>query len=153
MTTHAETIYRTCPACGVTFGQPNDPGRKRTYCADACRQAAYRQRTGRTGHEASRARKAREDARREEEARREDARREEEARRARERRARERARAQQAPGFPSWLRPRTADDATTLRRKARARKLWERATHPGTNGHEARACHDKLMDMKTRYGW
>lgn len=142
MTTHAETIYRTCPACGVTFGQPNDPGRKRTYCGDACRQAAYRQRTGRTGHEASRARKARDDARREEE-----------ARRARERRARDRARAQQAPGFPSWLQPKAADDATTLRRKARARKLWERSTHPGTNGHEALACHDKLMEMKARYGW
>jgi hypothetical protein len=23
-------IYRTCPTCGTSFGQPDDPGRKRT---------------------------------------------------------------------------------------------------------------------------
>ena len=37
-------IYRTCPACGRGFGQPDDPGRKRRFCADACKQAAYRRR-------------------------------------------------------------------------------------------------------------
>jgi hypothetical protein len=37
-------IYRTCPACGRRFGQPDDPGRKRRYCSDACKQAAYRAR-------------------------------------------------------------------------------------------------------------
>jgi endogenous inhibitor of DNA gyrase (YacG/DUF329 family) len=34
-------IHRTCPTCGRTFGQPNDPGRKRRFCSDACKQAAY----------------------------------------------------------------------------------------------------------------
>jgi endogenous inhibitor of DNA gyrase (YacG/DUF329 family) len=29
-------IYRTCPVCGRIFGQPDDPGRKRRFCSDAC---------------------------------------------------------------------------------------------------------------------
>ena len=37
-------IYRTCPACGRRFGQPDDPGHKRRFCSDACKQAAYRAR-------------------------------------------------------------------------------------------------------------
>ncbi|HET8644672.1 MAG TPA: hypothetical protein VFO85_04235, partial [Vicinamibacteria bacterium] len=37
-------IYRDCPTCGRRFGQPDDPGRKRRFCSDACKQAAYRQR-------------------------------------------------------------------------------------------------------------
>jgi hypothetical protein len=40
----ARVIYRTCPTCGRRFGQPDDPGRKRRFCSDACKQAAYRQR-------------------------------------------------------------------------------------------------------------
>jgi hypothetical protein len=51
------TIWRTCPSCGSSFEQPDDPGRKRIYCSRACQQAAYRarqrsgagQRTGRQG--------------------------------------------------------------------------------------------------------
>jgi hypothetical protein len=31
-------IYRTCPTCGHCFGQPDDPGRKRRFCSDACNQ-------------------------------------------------------------------------------------------------------------------
>jgi endogenous inhibitor of DNA gyrase (YacG/DUF329 family) len=41
---HVRVIYRTCPACGRRFGQPDDPGRKRRFCSDACKQAAYRAR-------------------------------------------------------------------------------------------------------------
>jgi hypothetical protein len=41
---HVRTIYRTCPACGRRFAQPDDPGRKRRFCSDACKQAAYRAR-------------------------------------------------------------------------------------------------------------
>ncbi len=36
------TIWRTCPSCGSSFEQPDDPGRKRVYCSRACQQAAYR---------------------------------------------------------------------------------------------------------------
>jgi len=38
------TIWRSCPSCGVSFEQPDDPGRKRVYCSRACQQAAYRAR-------------------------------------------------------------------------------------------------------------
>jgi len=38
------TIWRTCPSCGRSFEQPDDPGRKRVYCSRACQQAAYRAR-------------------------------------------------------------------------------------------------------------
>ena len=68
-------IYRTCPTCGASFGQPDDPGRKRRFCSDACKQAAYRarQRTREQAHQ----RAQQEDARRRA--------REEHARRARDR--------------------------------------------------------------------
>jgi len=62
-------IYRTCPACGRRFGQPDDPGRKRRFCSDACKQAAYRARkrasdqARQRAHEDAR-RHAREEARR-----------------------------------------------------------------------------------------
>ena len=37
-------IWGTCTSCGSSFGQPDDPGRKRIYCSQACQQAAYRAR-------------------------------------------------------------------------------------------------------------
>jgi endogenous inhibitor of DNA gyrase (YacG/DUF329 family) len=37
-------IYRACPTCGASFGQPDDPGRKRRFGSDACKQIAYRAR-------------------------------------------------------------------------------------------------------------
>jgi hypothetical protein len=42
--TATATIWRTCPVCGASFEQPDDPGRKRVYCSRACQQAAYRAR-------------------------------------------------------------------------------------------------------------
>jgi len=66
-------IYRTCPTCGHRFGQPGDPGRKRRFCSDACKQAAYRAR--KRAREQARQR-AQDDRRRQ---------REEQARRARDR--------------------------------------------------------------------
>jgi hypothetical protein len=66
-------IYRTCPACGRRFGQPDDPGRKRRFCSDACKQAAYRARKRASDQARQR---AQDDTRRQ---------REEQARRARDR--------------------------------------------------------------------
>jgi endogenous inhibitor of DNA gyrase (YacG/DUF329 family) len=62
-------IYRTCPTCGASFAQPDDPGRKRRFCSDACKQAAYRARKRASEQAHQRAeedarRRAREDARR-----------------------------------------------------------------------------------------
>jgi Protein of unknown function (DUF2786) len=42
--TATATVWRTCPSCGASFEQPDDPGRKRVYCSRACQQAAYRAR-------------------------------------------------------------------------------------------------------------
>jgi Protein of unknown function (DUF2786) len=42
--TATATVWRTCPSCGASFGQRDDPGRKRVYCSRACQQAAYRAR-------------------------------------------------------------------------------------------------------------
>ena len=38
------TSWRTCPSCGSSFEQPDDPGRKRVYCSRACQQADDRAR-------------------------------------------------------------------------------------------------------------
>src|SRR5437763_129873 len=48
-------IESECVGCGVTFQQRDDAGRKREYHSRACRQAAYRARSGRDGHESRRA--------------------------------------------------------------------------------------------------
>jgi hypothetical protein len=51
--TATATVWRTCPSCGRSFEQPDDPGRKRVYCSRACQQAAYRarQRQRADGHQ------------------------------------------------------------------------------------------------------
>jgi hypothetical protein len=41
--TATATIWRTCPVCGASFEQPDDPGRKRVYRSRAL-PAAYRAR-------------------------------------------------------------------------------------------------------------
>jgi hypothetical protein len=53
-------IYRSCPTCGTRFGQPDDPGRKRRFCSDACKQAAYRarKRNGEQAHQRAQQEKA-----------------------------------------------------------------------------------------------
>lgn len=144
----ATILSSTCETCGVTFLQPDDPGRRREYCSNACRQRAYRARGGRasgTRRESARARARREE---QEAWAREEARRE----RDRQRKARERGR-DSAPGaVPDWCRPRSSDDARTAKRRATCRALLERAGHPGTNAHEASACRDKAEAMRARYG-
>lgn len=134
------TIDTTCKRCGVTFQQPNDPGRKRQFCSNACRQADYRARSGRTGHEAK-----------QEQARRQQERRERDARRARERRQREAQEQAQRTGA-HWTAPRPGEPAPSARARARARKLMDRATHPRTNGHEADACRQKAEQIRAKYG-
>jgi Protein of unknown function (DUF2786) len=82
-----QVIFTDCEHCGTTFSQPYDPGRRRVYCGDACKQAAYRRRkknstsgTGRQRSSRERAHSWREEY---EQARR--AHQEEQARRQRER--------------------------------------------------------------------
>jgi hypothetical protein len=145
------TITTVCGCgCGVTFQQPDDPGRKRQYATDACKQRVYRARRGVTGHEARERRKAQERADQARQDREEARRREQDAARARARRARERARAQ-ATG-PAWTHPRVGDNDAQARARVRGAKLMERANHPGTNAHEASACAAKAETIRQRHG-
>ena len=148
------TIYRDCEYCGVEFGQPDDPGRKRRFCSNACRQAAYRARV-RNGQ---RARDREETWRRAEE----------EARRAREEeRRRRRARQDRQPPPPAGTsRPRSwcgvcrgdrgphtmhHDDAAHERARRRYEALGRKAA--GTSfPHEAEACRSKAEELRAKYG-
>ncbi len=151
------TIYQDCEHCGISFGQPDDPGRKRRFCSNACRQAAYRARV-RNG------RRAREEREREEARHRA----EEEARRARdEERRRRRARQDhQPPPRTGTSQPRSwcgacggyrgshtthHDDAAHERARRRYEALRRKAA--GTNFvHEAEACQAKAEELRAKYG-
>jgi hypothetical protein len=132
-------IATECAGCGVTFDQPNDPGRKRKYHSDACRQAAYRARTGKTGHEA-----------RDEAKRRQEQRRAEDARRARERRARQAQDEARRAGAP-WTAPRAGDTPNQAKKRATCRHLMDRANHKNTPPEEAATCRAKAEAFRAKY--
>jgi endogenous inhibitor of DNA gyrase (YacG/DUF329 family) len=143
-------IYRTCPTCGVSFGQPDDPGRKRRFCSDACKQAAYR--TRKRASEQARQR-ADEDARgraREEQAR----------------RARDRTRTHRPPPHAGTSRPGPYcstcgghrgphtlhhDQAAHDRARRRYDGLHAKADSTGFP-EEAAACRAKAEQLRTKYG-
>jgi dTMP kinase len=145
-------IWRDCEYCGTEFSQPDDPGRKRRFCADACKQAAYRAR-----------KRAQEQARRraEEEA----ARRAREQRRRREEQARQR-RAHQPPPHAGSSRPGPFcgacgghrgphtthhDQAAHERASRRYEGLRAKATSTGF-AEEAAACRAKAEQLRAKYG-
>lgn len=141
-------VWTECAACGRGFDQPDDPGRKREYCSNACRQRAYRARGGRasgTRRESARARQQREE---QEAWAREEARREQE----RQRSQRRRGRTSTSTDVPEWCRERYSDDAATAKRRRTCRLLYERATHGSTPQHEAAACREKADAMRKRHG-
>jgi endogenous inhibitor of DNA gyrase (YacG/DUF329 family) len=141
-------IYRTCPTCGRRFDQPDDPGRKRRFCSDACKQAAYRAR-----------KRASEQARQRAE--------EEGRRRAREdaRRARDRTRRTPPPhagtsrpgpycaGCDGHRGPHTVhhDQAAHDRARRRYDGLHAKANSTGFP-EEAAACRAKAEQLRTKYG-
>jgi hypothetical protein len=115
-------IRTNCAGCGVTFAQPDDPGRKRRYHDDACKQRAYRER------------KAAAEARRQAEAGGEWARTWDSIRRRAGR---------QAPGRgPEAKRERARRIITALRAKAAS------TTFAG----EAILCEEKADELAERYG-
>ena len=146
-------IYRTCPACGRRFGQPDDPGRKRRFCADACKQAAYRARK----RHADQARR-----RTEEEA----ARRAREERRRRDEQARQRQRAHRPPPHTGRRRPgpfccacgghrgpHTSHHDQAAHDRARRRYEGLRAKAASTGfAEEAAACQAKAEQLRAKYG-
>lgn len=147
----AETITRTCPGCGVPFGQPNDPGRKRVYCDDACKQRVYRAKRGVTGHAARDARTADKARQAQEQERKRQQHRADDARRARERR--DAMRDATMRSVPGWLQPHAQDSDSEARARMRCAKLYERGTHHGTTKHEREACLERVETIRAKHGW
>jgi endogenous inhibitor of DNA gyrase (YacG/DUF329 family) len=133
-------IYRTCPTCGTSFGQPDDPGRRRRFCSDACKQAAYRARKRGRDHTRQ---QAEDDARR---------------------RARDRTR--RTPPHAGTSRPRPYctgcggphgphtfhhDQAAHDRARRRYDRLHAKADSTGFP-EEAAACRAKAEQLRAKYG-
>jgi endogenous inhibitor of DNA gyrase (YacG/DUF329 family) len=139
-------IYRTCPTCGHRFAQPDDPGRKRRFCSDACKQAAYRQR--RRAREQARQR-AQDDTRRRQ--------REEQARRTRSRRPPPHAGTSRPGPFCGTCGghrgPHTVhhDQAAHDRARRRYDGLHAKAASTGFP-EEATACRTKAEQLRAKYG-
>jgi hypothetical protein len=140
-------IHCTCPVCGRRFGQPDDPGRKRRFCSDACKQAAYRQRK-RAREQAHQ--RAQDDARRRQ--------REEQARRTRSRRPPPHAGSSRPAGpycgtCGGHRGPHTFhhDQAAHDRARRRYDGLHAKAASTGFP-EEADACRAKAEQLRTKYG-
>jgi hypothetical protein len=139
------TVWRDCAHCFRPFEQPNDPGRKRVFCSDACKQAAYRLRK-----------------RRQEQAEQQRQRRFYEQ--AREHARREHARTEPPPSDTG--RPRFHCAGCGGRRAghtfhhdqpahSRARRRWEallRKAASTTFPEEAAACRAKAEEIAAKYG-
>jgi hypothetical protein len=146
-------IWRDCEHCGREFSQPDDPGRKRRFCADACKQAAYR---ARKRHADQARRRAEEDA----------ARRAHEERRRRDEQARQRQRAHRPPPHAGSSRPgpfcgacgghrgpHTAHHDQAAHDRARRRYEGLRAKAAATGfAEEAAACRAKAEQLRAKYG-
>jgi hypothetical protein len=145
-------IWRDCEHCGREFSQPDDPGRKRRFCADACKQAAYRARKrhaeqARRWAEEEAARRAREERRR----------REEQARQRRTHRPPPHAGSSRPGPFcgacGGHRGPHTThhDQAAHDRARRRYEGLRAKATSTGFT-EEAAACRAKAEQLRTKYG-
>jgi hypothetical protein len=129
-------IWRDCEHCGTPFSQPDDPGRKRRFCADACKQAAYRARK----RYADQARRRAEEERARQRAREEQRRRDEQARQHAGRRP---------PPHAGTSRPGDTPE------QARARRRYEallRKAASTTFPAEAAACRIKAEQLRQKYG-
>jgi Protein of unknown function (DUF2786) len=159
----AATIWQTCPSCGSTFEQPDDPGRKRVYCSRACQQAAYRARQRqsagqrhRSGQQRSGSQGRRQDWRSErQEQRRSGAGsdRPGAGQRQHDRQdwhAGQRQQHRPAPGGANGHRPgATTDELARIRRIIAALLRKAAAT---TFPHEAAACREKAEALRAKYG-
>jgi hypothetical protein len=145
-------IWRDCEHCGREFSQPDDPGRKRRFCADACKQAAYRARKrhaeqARRWAEEEAARRAREERRR----------REEQARQRRTHRPPPHAGSSRpgpfcgACGGPRGPHTTHHDQAAHERARRRYEGLRAKAASTGFT-EEAAACQAKAEQLRAKYG-
>jgi hypothetical protein len=137
-------IWRDCEHCGREFSQPDDPGRKRRFCADACKQAAYRARKRQADQQRHR----------------------EDARRQREEQGRQRQRAHRPPPHAGSSRsgpfcgtcgghrgPHTTHHDQAAHDRARRRYEGLRAKAASTGfAEEAAACRAKAEQLRAKYG-
>jgi hypothetical protein len=147
------TIWRTCPSCGASFEQPDDPGRKRVYCSRACQQAAYRarqrhsagQRSGRQDwrSQAHEQRRQRAGSQGPGAGQRHHQRQERQDQQHRQRRPPPHSANGQRPGATS------GDDLARIRRIIAALLRKAAAT---SFPHEAAACRDKAEALRVKYG-
>jgi hypothetical protein len=151
-------IWRDCEHCGREFSQPDDPGRKRRFCADACKQAAYRRRK----RQAEQQRRNREWASQQHQ----EQRRREDAYRQRDEHARQRQRTHRPPPHARSSRPGPFcgacgghrgphathhDQAAHERARRRYEGLRAKATSTGF-AEEAAACRAKAEQLRAKYG-
>ena len=147
------TIWRTCPSCGSSFEQPDDPGRKRIYCSRACQQAAYRarQRTS-AGQRSSRQdwRSERQDQRRQR-ARSDRPGAGQRHQQRQERQDQQHHQRRPPPHSANGQRPSATngDDLARIRRIIAALLRKAAAT---SYPHEATACREKAEALRAKYG-
>jgi len=147
------TIWRTCPSCGASFEQPDDPGRKRVYCSRACQQAAYRARqrhsTGQR-HSGGQQRTGRHDQRHQHAGSQRPGAGQRHHQRQ-DQRSGQREQRRPPPGSANGQRPGAAssDDLARIRRIIAA--LLRKATAT-TFPHEAAACREKAEALRAKYG-
>ena len=147
------TIWRTCPSCGSSFEQPDDPGRKRVYCSRACQQAAYRarQRTSAGQHTGRQDRRSQSHEQRRQ---RRGSERPGAGQRHHQRHERQDQQHQQRrppPGSANGQRPgaTSGDELARIRRIIAALLRKAAAT---SFPHEAAACRDKAEALRAKYG-
>jgi hypothetical protein len=148
------TIWRTCPSCGSSFEQPDDPGRKRVYCSRACQQAAYRarQRTS-AGQHHSRRQDRRQDWRSEHhEQRRQRPGSHQAGAGQRHRRHTGQRDQRQPPPHSANGQRRTAGSGDDLARIRRIIAALLRKADATSYPHEAAACRDKAETLRAKYG-
>jgi hypothetical protein len=147
------TIWRTCPSCGTSFEQPDDPGRKRVYCSRACQQAAYRARQRTSAGQRSSRQDRRQDWRSERhEQRRQRAGSERSgAGQRHDERHEQRRQRRPPPHNANGHRPGagSGDDLARIRRIIAALLRKAAAT---SFPHEAAACREKAEALRAKYG-
>ena len=143
------TIWRTCPSCGSSFEQPDDPGRKRVYCSRACQQAAYRARQ-RTGAGQQRGRQDWRSERHEQRRQRTGSHQAGAGQRHRQHTG-QRDRRQPPPHSANGQR-RTAGSGDDLARIRRIIAALLRKAAATSYPHEAAACREKAEALRAKYG-
>lgn len=135
-----DLIWTDCAECGIRFTQRDDPGTKRQYHSNACRQRAYRRRTG--------DRQRRYKFEQEEAWAREQARKQQERERSQRRRT---GREYVPEGVPAWAFPQGGEEAVRADKRRLCFELLKRAEWPNADPHEADADRRAAEKIRRRY--